>query len=31
MTLYVYWGKKGDPAGLQRPAEVVVDEFHFLP
>jgi hypothetical protein len=31
MTLYVYWGKNGNSAGLQRPAEVVVDEFHFLP
>jgi hypothetical protein len=31
MVLYVYWGKKGNSAGLQRPAEVVVDEFHFLP
>lgn len=31
MTLYVYWNPKGDRAGLQRPAEVVVDQFQFLP
>jgi len=31
MTLYVYWNPKGNPAGLDRRAEVVVDQFQFLP
>jgi hypothetical protein len=31
MTLYVYWNPRSKSAGLQRPAEVIVDRFEFLP
>lgn len=31
MNLYVYWNPKGNLAGLDRRAEVVVDQFQFLP